>query len=34
MQSGQVGKYGSQSAVKRSSRALVILVPRRECGHH
>ena len=42
MRSGQAGKYGigleravldkAQSAVKRPSRALVILVPRRECG--
>ena len=44
MRSGQAGKHGiglqravldkTQSAVKHPSRALVILVPRRECGHH
>ena len=44
MRSGQAGKYRigleravldkTQSAVKYPSRALVILVPRRECGHH
>ena len=44
MRSGQAGKHRigleravldkTQSAVKHPSRALVILVPRSECGHH